>query len=597
MKYLLYYLGGRLKKYPLKDELVKIGWNENNDLVLPIETVSGEHALIRVDGQKVILKDRNSTNGTFKDGEKIEKVELETGDSFFLGGYELFLRTGSEEEFRAAEEIIPYFEEIKRENLCPPVNRKTTSVGEIYRSILKEFLHSGLSRNSMSDVVLDLVDLMPALRNFGSLFVLEKREGCVNVLYSLHNDDRVSDLINDMSSEELFEEHYRSMGFDGCELQIYPVRSGRFIGSLLYSPGNRYLHEKSEINSFLMTLSKELVLLAGLVTETEKKKKETNNRSSVTSGGKEIAASSKVVLELIEQCEKVGKSGLFVLVTGENGTGKELFARLIHESSGRRPVGYVALNCAAIPDDLLEAELFGYKKGAFTGAEKDYDGKLAQASGGTLVLDEIGDMPLNLQSKLLRAIQEKEFYPLRAEKSVKVDLRIVSLTNRDLKQMVKESKFRQDLYYRLVHHKMHIPALRERREDIPLLINYFTRKFCTEQQKSIDGFSLETMKILQSYSWPGNVRQLENEVLRLISLADSGELIAPHMISEEITEEEPEPEVLVETVKTRRNIGKEELIEILEKNDWNKSRTAKELNMTYRGLLYKLDRLQITRQE
>ena len=187
--------------------------------------------------------------------------------------------------------------------------------------------------------------------------------------------------------------------------------------------------------------------------------------------------------ELIQQAKKIASSDIFVLIQGESGTGKELFARLIHKYSRRSKKEFIAINCAAIPENLLESELFGHEKGSFTGAYTQKKGKLEVVSGGTLVLDEIGDMPVNLQSKLLRALQEKEFYRVGGTTSITVDLRIISITNKDLKQLITEGKFREDLFYRLVHRPITIPPLRERKEDISALINFFTLKFCQQGGK------------------------------------------------------------------------------------------------------------------
>ena len=191
----------------------------------------------------------------------------------------------------------------------------------------------------------------------------------------------------------------------------------------------------------------------------------------------------------------------------------------------------MALNCAAIPENLLEAELFGSERGAYTGAFSRKHGKLELASGGTLVLDEIGDMPLAVQTKLLRALQEHEFYRLGGNEPIKVDLRIISSTHRDLKQLIAEKLFRNDLYYRLVHHIIHLPPLRERPEDIASLLTHFIHSFCSQISRQIRGLSVQAHQRLMEYSWPGNVRQLKNEIKRIVSLAEEGEMIGIDLLS------------------------------------------------------------------
>jgi DNA-binding NtrC family response regulator len=219
--------------------------------------------------------------------------------------------------------------------------------------------------------------------------------------------------------------------------------------------------------------------------------------------------------------ERAAKSSIPVLITGESGVGKELIARAVHGSSDRAGKPFVAVNCGAIPENLVESILFGHEKGSFTGASDKHSGKFKEADGGTLFLDEVGELPLDVQVKLLRALQEGEIDPIGSKRSVKVDVRIVSATNRDLSAAVAQGLFREDLYYRLNVFPVEAPSLRERREDIPALAEAFVRRFNVEEGKRVVGASPETLRILCAFDWPGNVRQLENAVYRAIVLADA----------------------------------------------------------------------------
>src|SRR6478736_17063 len=232
-----------------------------------------------------------------------------------------------------------------------------------------------------------------------------------------------------------------------------------------------------------------------------------------------IIGRSKAMEEVIRRAELVGETKSTVLITGETGTGKELVARAIHDRSAQRDMPLIKVNCAAIPETLLESELFGHVRGAFTGATTTKKGKFALADGGTLFLDEIGTMSPTLQSKLLRVLQEREFEPLGAERTQKVDLRVIAATNRDLKQMVSDAKFQEDLYYRLNVIPIGIPPLRERREDIPILIDHFVEKHRQRTGKRVDRVEPEVIESLQRYDWPGNVRELENTIERAVVLA------------------------------------------------------------------------------
>jgi DNA-binding NtrC family response regulator len=235
-----------------------------------------------------------------------------------------------------------------------------------------------------------------------------------------------------------------------------------------------------------------------------------------------IIGKSKPMLDLFEMIEKVAESNATILIQGESGTGKELAARAIHQLSSRNGKNFVPINCAAIPDDLLESELFGHVKGSFTGAYANRAGRFEMADKGTLFLDEIGDMKANLQVKLLRVLQSREFEPVGSTKSQKVDVRIIAATNKNLENLVVTKDFREDLYYRLSVIPITIPPLRERREDIPLLIHNFFSLFIGNRRNAVKGFSRDTLEILCRYEWPGNVRELENLVERMVILKNSG---------------------------------------------------------------------------
>jgi DNA-binding NtrC family response regulator len=231
-----------------------------------------------------------------------------------------------------------------------------------------------------------------------------------------------------------------------------------------------------------------------------------------------IVGRSRAMQEVLQRADLVAQSKSTVLVTGETGTGKELIARAIHHRSAQRDMPLIKVNCAAIPETLLESELFGHVRGAFTGATMTKRGKFALADGGSIFLDEIGTLTTPIQAKLLRVLQEREFEPLGAERTQKVDVRVIAATNRDLKQMVSEAKFQEDLYYRLNVIPIEIPPLRERREDIPVLVEHFVEKHRQRTGKQIDRVDPEVIEALRRYDWPGNVRELENTIERAVVL-------------------------------------------------------------------------------
>ncbi len=239
-----------------------------------------------------------------------------------------------------------------------------------------------------------------------------------------------------------------------------------------------------------------------------------------------IVGRSAQMQEVIRMAELVAESRSTVLITGETGTGKELVARAIHDRSEQREMPLIKVNCAAIPDTLLESELFGHRRGAFTGATTNKKGRFELANGGTILLDEIGTMSLGLQAKLLRVLQEREFEPLGAERTLRVDVRVIAATNRDLKRLMSDGTFAEDLYYRLNVIPIEIPPLRERREDIPVLVDHFVRKHAQRAGKQIETIDADARLRLQTYDWPGNVRELENTIERAIVLATDTTLTA-----------------------------------------------------------------------
>ena len=270
-----------------------------------------------------------------------------------------------------------------------------------------------------------------------------------------------------------------------------------------------------DLNRLLLT-TKHAIDHKSLVQETKVLRKKINSRNQMVGESAEIDKVRSII-------EKVAPTEARVMITGANGTGKEVVAHLIHENSSRAKKVMVEVNCAAIPSELIESELFGHTKGSFTSAIKDRAGKFEQADGGTLFLDEIGDMSLSAQAKVLRALQENEITRVGSDKPIKVNVRVLAATNKDLKKEIAEGRFREDLYHRLNVIPIHVPALDDRKEDIPLLINHFVEYICQEQGTKTKSFSPEAITALQQRSWPGNIRELRNVVERLIIL--SGDVI------------------------------------------------------------------------
>ncbi len=304
--------------------------------------------------------------------------------------------------------------------------------------------------------------------------------------------------------------------------------------------------------------------------------------------------SSKAIQERLDIALRAAQTDSSVLLLGESGVGKELFAEQIHLHSPRANNPLIRVNCAALPESLLESELFGHVKGAFTGATSDRRGRFELADGGTIFLDEIGDLPLTLQVKLMRVMQSKTFDRVGGAEPVKVDVRIIAATNKDIEKEVEEGRFRADLYYRLNVLPIYIPPLRERREDIPLLAEFFLKRFNREIKKQITGFSPEAMDLLLSFAWPGNVRELENAIERAVVTSKSDQLPAEAFVLAGHSQAR-EDQYAGKQLKEAVNVFKRHYIrQTLEMNRWNQTRTAKLLGIQRTYLSRLVKELEIT---
>lgn len=283
-----------------------------------------------------------------------------------------------------------------------------------------------------------------------------------------------------------------------------------------------------------------------------------------------------------------------VLITGESGTGKEVAARMIHSGSSQKDKKFIAINCGAIPENLLESELFGHKKGSFTGAVSDKEGLLSMARGGSVFLDEIGDMPKSLQVKILRAIQEREILPVGGHQPIKIDARLIAATNRDLKADVENGLFRQDLYYRINVVEIVMPPLRDRREDIPELCQTIVKKYALEMGKGITGLSHEALRRMMSYTWPGNVRELENVIERAIILSQNANVIEPVDLPAGFQHLGDTPEFSLKLDDALNSFAKQHIAKILESSGGDKKQAAKILGLSLSSLYRKLEELGIS---
>jgi DNA-binding NtrC family response regulator len=370
--------------------------------------------------------------------------------------------------------------------------------------------------------------------------------------------------------------------FGTIDIAVEAMKSGAY--DYITKPFNR--------DELRLTVAKALQF-SGLAIENKRLKGELADRIDFRS----LVGSSAAMEKVFGIVRKVADTEASVLITGESGTGKELVARSIHAGSERRNGPFIAINCAAIPRDLLESELFGHVKGAFTGAVKDKTGRFTLADGGTLFLDEVGELPLELQPKLLRALQERTIEPVGGTKEQKLDVRVVAATNLDIEQAITKGVFREDLYYRLAVIPIHLPPLRQRRDDIPLLL----RHFCNKHSADKVTFDKQSLAAITGYGWPGNVRELENLVERLLIMRNTDTITSddlPDKIRSNVSTTGPAQDSgtvinLPDDGYSLEQLEREIVVQSLERNGWNQTAAARFLRIPRHTLIYRMEKYEI----
>ena len=627
-------------RHEFSADVIRLGRSADNDVVLADEHVSGEHARIVYDGARYALRDLRSTNGTavVHGGQRRglddvggREITLEAGDIIELGGGTSVVRlsVGILDDtddarvlaMRKIDELGRAESAIERDSgrlraLYDAQKRigAAADLSEVLVAICNAAFALVAGATHVTVVLRDDSEQGPNAGAGGYVAVVTRVRGqqgpathpipITRSVFRKVVSERAAVIAADASrevsqTESLLGAQIRSVlgvplwkgdEFLGVLQLDYLVCAGVFtsldldVSAVLgHSASLAVAHARlvQRLRAAEEQLKKENVFL---------KTREESRR--VGKGEQPIVGGSVAMRQLYEQLEKVVNTRVTVLIEGETGVGKELVAAAVHYRSRRRERLFVSQNCAAMPDHLLESELFGHKKGSFTGAHEDKKGLFEIADGGTLFLDEVGEMALPLQSKLLRVLQEGEIRAIGATQEKRINVRIVAATNRNLEKEVAEGRFREDLYYRLKVFPIRVPPLRERREDIPPLATHFLERYASELGKTAAGYSQQAMELLQAYDWPGNVRELQNEVQRLVIQIEKGAFITPELLSPRIRQIEG----VVDRVKPTRGTLREMmdqlerwlLIESLREHDNNKTAAAKTLGITREGLHKKL---------
>ena len=391
-----------------------------------------------------------------------------------------------------------------------------------------------------------------------------------------------------MNGEELLDK-IKNISPDSGFILITAHSDASHAINIIRAGADEYLPKPFDKQSLLFALSK-LIYLRKVESENKQLKQESNHRSQLV----DMIGSSTSMNKLFFRIEKAAPTNATILITGESGTGKELAAKAIHQLSHRKDEVFLPVNCAAIPESLAEAELFGAEKGSYTGSNKTRIGKLEAANGGTIFLDEIGELPLILQSKLLRFLQEGSISRVGSNDEIKLEVRVLAATNRSLKDEVKDGNFREDLFYRLNVIPVEIPPLRQRQDDLPILISHFVEYFCQRHKINLKKLSSSALKLLLAFSWPGNVRQLRNGIERLVLLSHGDVISCEDVKDLDLTlEKDPDNFMIPEQGIDWQQHEKNCLIQALNNSNNNRTQAAKLLGLNYKAFLYRLEKYQI----
>jgi transcriptional regulator with GAF, ATPase, and Fis domain len=577
---------GAEASYELHKRVTSIGSSEDNDIVLVDRAVAETHAFVRFDGRRFSVQSM-VPDGLVHAGRRKDGSELQHGDEFHVGGCRLRFLLHAE---------------VSSPSQAP------SAVAETYRQIL-EISRKLMMPNDIHHLLDELMDGILALTRAdkGFLILSEGDELVVKVsrfpgghtpsgelqpwsdsIVTNVLESRKPIIVADALNDRVFGSSHSVVSLKVCSVMCVPMLVGEQLQGLIYVGNDNVVNLFTELHLEALTIfgaQAALIIARALaLNELQVDNQRLRERIENMRFGS-LIGSCDAMRAVYRKVEKVSATDVSVLITGETGTGKELIAREIHNRSERRKGPFVTINCGAIPENLLESELFGHARGAFTGATVARSGKFQAADGGTLFLDEIGEMPLPLQVKILRALQERMVTRVGESRPEKVDIRIVAATHRNLPQMIVTHEFREDLYYRLNVVTLLLPALRDRGDDVVVIARYLLERYREEYRTGPRNFSREAVAAIRRYSWPGNIRQLENHIKKAVILSDSAS-IRPEDL-ELPTDQAAEVKPLAEA---REDWQRQYITDVLALNNGNRTKTARDLGVDPRTVFRFLEK-------
>jgi transcriptional regulator with GAF, ATPase, and Fis domain len=580
---------GKPRLLPMYKKITTIGRAGGNDVCIEGPGVADYHAQIVFDGRDFNLSEVDREGDIGINGKKKRRAKLFHNDRIELGTVELV--------FSIYDEAVP-------------LNAEDDDAGEIAGlRKLYEFSTRLMDIKDVSELLKALMDAVVEVTHAdkGFLLLVRDEQPEIAVARNLRQEDiphgvrHLSDsilhkvltqkrplIVSDALHDEEFKTSESVMNLKLCSVMCAPlVSQGQMLG-LLYVGNDNVVNLFEEKSLDVLTVfagQASLILQNALLLDQLKSDRDRLQERLENKKFGELVGSCPGLVEVYKKVEKVANTDISVLITGETGTGKELIAREIHNRSPRKSGPFIVVNCGAIPENLMESELFGHVRGAFTGAVATRQGKFQLADGGTLFLDEIGEMPVALQVKLLRSLQERIVVKVGDAKPERVDIRVVAATHRDLEERIKSGEFREDLYYRLNVVNLHLPPLRERGDDVMVIAKFLLSKYSEEYGAKVKGFTPNALIAMRKYTWPGNVRQLENRIKKALVLCDRT-LIGPEDL--DLFPEALEP--IMSLSQAREDFQRRYILEVLERNNGNRTKTARDLGVDPRTIFRYLER-------
>ncbi len=581
---------GKPRVFPIYKKITTIGRAGGNDVCVEGGGLAEFHAQIVFDGRDFNMSEVDREGDISINGKKKRRAKLIHNDRLQLGDVQL---------------VFSVYDETH--SVAPEGDEDAGEIAGLRK--LYEFSQRLMHSHDFSELLRALMDAVVEVTHADKGFLLLVREGGpeIAVARNLRQEDiangvhHLSDsivakvlsqrrplIVSDALHDAEFKTSESVMNLKLCSVMCAPLISqGELLGLLYVGNDNVVnLFEENSLDVLTIFAGQASLILQGalLLDQLKSDRDRLQERLELKRFG-DIVGSCAGLVEVFRKVEKVATTDISVMITGETGTGKELIAREIHTRSPRKNGPFVVVNCGAIPENLMESELFGHVRGAFTGAVATRLGKFQQADGGTLFLDEIGEMPVSLQVKLLRALQERVVVKVGDSKPERCDIRVVAATHRNLEERIQSGEFREDLYYRLNVVNLHLPPLRERGDDVIVIAKFLLAKYSEEYGAKVKGFTPNALIAMRKYSWPGNVRQLENRIKKALVLCDRT-LIGPEDL--DLFPEALEP--IMSLAQAREDFQRRYILEVLERNNGNRTKTARDLGVDPRTIFRYLER-------